>query len=388
MLTTRFTAVVGCSVPIQSAGMGNLATPALAAAVAEAGGLGTVSVYGGVPPAVVAATLDRLRDRTAGPTAANFILHFVDPEEIAASVAAAAARVRVVDFFYTDPDPGIVELVHRHGALACWQVGSREEAVCGGRGGLRLPGRARRRGGRARPWHRRGAVAPRRGARLAVDVPVLAAGGIGSGRCQAVGAGAAGADGVRVGTRFLAALGGGGGRASYLDALVAARARDTVYTEAFRVGWPITAPHRLLRSCIGAAADVPEEVVGEGENVLTGKRFPVYRFDTNGVGRGFTGEIAAMSLWAGESVGRVTGPQPAADIVRELAGRRRRCYGGGRHLGARRAASGKNPSLRLANGRFSDLSRTPFGCQPVPRLACLKIRSFISVSLLTCHHEF
>ena len=317
MLTTRFTALVGCSVPIQSAGMGNLATPALAAAVAEAGGLGTVSVYGGVPPAVVAATLDRLRDRTAGPIAANFILLFVDPEEIAASVAAAAARVRVVDFFYTDPDPGIVEVVHRHGALACWQIGSREEAVAAVAAGCDfLVAQGVEAGGHVRGTI--GLLSLLDEVLDAVDVPVLAAGGIGSGRAMAA-ALAAGADGVRVGTRFLAAPEAETPRA-YLDALVAARARDTVYTEAFRVGWPITAPHRLLRSCIEAAADVPEEVVGEGENVLTGKRFPVYRFDTNGVGRGFTGEIAAMSLWAGESVGRVTGPQPAADIVRELAG--------------------------------------------------------------------
>gem|GEM_PF-5803610 len=36
MLNTRFTRLVGCAVPIQQAGMGSLATPALAAAVASA----------------------------------------------------------------------------------------------------------------------------------------------------------------------------------------------------------------------------------------------------------------------------------------------------------------------------------------------------------------
>jgi nitronate monooxygenase len=47
MLTTRFTELVGCSVPIQQAGMGRgIASPRLAAAVANAGGLGMVSVYG------------------------------------------------------------------------------------------------------------------------------------------------------------------------------------------------------------------------------------------------------------------------------------------------------------------------------------------------------
>jgi NAD(P)H-dependent flavin oxidoreductase YrpB (nitropropane dioxygenase family) len=55
MLTTRFTELGSCSVPIQQAGMGGgIATPRVAAATANAGGLGMVSVYGaGYTPAVV-----------------------------------------------------------------------------------------------------------------------------------------------------------------------------------------------------------------------------------------------------------------------------------------------------------------------------------------------
>ena len=316
MLATRFTALVGCAVPIQQAGMGNLANPPLAAAVTEAGGLGTVSVYG-VPPAVVADTLDRLRDRTSGPIAANFILHFVDRAELTDAVAAAAARARVVDFFYTAPDPALVALVHRHGALACWQVGSREEALAAVAAGCDFViAQGIEAGGHVRGTV--GLLALLDEILDAVPVPVLAAGGIGSARAMAA-ALAAGADGVRIGTRFVAAAEAGAPPA-YLGALIAARAHDTVYTEAFRIGWPINAPHRLLRSCIAASESFPDDIVGEGENYLTGQRFPVRRFDTNGVGRGFTGAIEAMSLWAGESVGGVTRVQPAAEIVRELAG--------------------------------------------------------------------
>jgi hypothetical protein len=39
-------------------------------------------------------------------------------------VAAAAGRVRIVGFFWADPDPALVEVAHRGGALACWQVGA------------------------------------------------------------------------------------------------------------------------------------------------------------------------------------------------------------------------------------------------------------------------
>ncbi len=60
MLTTRFTELVGCTVPIQQAGMGSLANPRLAAAVANAGGLGQVSVGGGSPD-WIARVLDEAR---------------------------------------------------------------------------------------------------------------------------------------------------------------------------------------------------------------------------------------------------------------------------------------------------------------------------------------
>jgi NAD(P)H-dependent flavin oxidoreductase YrpB (nitropropane dioxygenase family) len=42
MLTTIFTELVGCSIPVQQAGMSSVRMPPLAAAVAEAGGLGMV----------------------------------------------------------------------------------------------------------------------------------------------------------------------------------------------------------------------------------------------------------------------------------------------------------------------------------------------------------
>jgi nitronate monooxygenase len=105
MLTTHFTELIGCSVPIQQAGMGSgIANPRLAAAVANAGGLGMVSVYGdAVTPDVVAKVLDRTRQQTSGAIGANFLLAGVDPAR-ARAWAAAAKRARVVDFFWGEPD--------------------------------------------------------------------------------------------------------------------------------------------------------------------------------------------------------------------------------------------------------------------------------------------
>ena len=127
---------------------------------------------------------------------------------------------------------------------------------------------------------------------------------------------AAGADGVRVGTRFVATH-EAGVHPVYTDALIAARAEDSVYTQAFHVGWP-EAPHRALRSAIEAATAFQGDVVGKATG-LDGVELPVPRFGTRVPDRTATGEVAAMSLYAGESVGAVTRVMPAREVVRELA---------------------------------------------------------------------
>src|SRR5262249_12352988 len=109
----------------------------------------------------------------------------------------------------------------------------------------------------------------------AVNVPVLAAGGIGSGRALAA-ALAAGAGGARVGTRFVAAE-ESNAHPPYVEALLAARAADTVYTEAYSTNWP-NAPHRVLRSSVAAATAFAGDVVGQTQS-LDGTWGPVHRFD-------------------------------------------------------------------------------------------------------------
>jgi nitronate monooxygenase len=315
MLTTRFTQLVGCTVPLQQAAIGGLSNPRLAAAVANAGGLGMVSVYG-LPPADIARTFDKLRGLTTGVFGANFIMRYVDPAQAGQCIAAAAARTRVVEFFYSEPDPALVDMAHQGGALACWQVGSRAEALAAAQAGCDLiVAQGIEAGG-----HVRGTISL-----LAllnqvlgeVDVPVLAAGGIGSGRAMAA-ALAAGADGVRVGTRFVAAP-EAGAHPEYVQALIAASAEDTAYTDVFSTGWP-DAPHRVLRPCIAAAQAFQGEFVGQKIDVDTGEPYQVRRLQTMTIDTTTTGALAAMPHWAGESVDGVTRVQPAAEIVYELAG--------------------------------------------------------------------
>jgi nitronate monooxygenase len=314
-LETRFTRLVGCSVPLQLAGMPGVCTPDLAAAVTKAGGLGMVGMPT-VPAKAVAAALEELLAKTGdvsggtarGPVGFNQLMPFLDRD----AVAEAAKRVRVVEFFYADPDPTLVEVVHRGGALASWQVGSPGEARAAEKAGCDfVVAQGTEAGG-----HVRGRVSllPLLGAVLdAVKVPVVAAGGIGEARAMAA-ALAAGADAVRVGTRFVAAK-ESGAHPRYVEALLRAGPEDTVLTEAFSVMWP-NAPHRVLRSAVEAAVAATEEFVGEME--MGGTRVPLPRLAVPTPLVSTSGRIEAMALYAGESVGSVRAIQPAGEIVCEL----------------------------------------------------------------------
>jgi nitronate monooxygenase len=307
MIQTRFTALVGCSVPLQLAGMGN-ARRELAAAVTGAGGLG---MLGGVmqPAELLADEVEAVKLATGGPVGVNFLMPFLDR----AAVEAAAGTARVVEFFYGDPDGTLVKTVRASGALAAWQIGSGEEAKAAEDAGCDFViAQGVEAGGHVRGTT--GLVPLLDEVLDAVDVPVVAAGGIGTERGMAA-AIAAGADAVRVGTRFLAAE-ESDVHSHWVEALIEAGPSDTVLTETFSASWP-NAPHRVLRSCVEAVEALEDEIVGEIEHA--GHRQPVPRLSPPSPGRAATGRVDAMPLYAGQSVGAVQRLQPAAVIVRDLA---------------------------------------------------------------------
>ena len=218
-----------------------------------------------------------------------------------------AARVaRVVEFFYGEPDRALVEMAHGGGALVSWQVGSKKEAVAAADAGCDvIVVQGVEAGG-----HVRGTIdmmALLGEVIKLVDVPVLAAGGIGTGRAMAA-ALAAGADGVRVGTRFVVAT-EAAAHPEYVAALIASRANDTIYTTAFSRGFR-DAPHRVLRSCVTAVEAFQGDTVGE-ITALDGTRMPAPRLLAFGVDKSAVGTVAAMCLFAGELVGAVTQVEPA-----------------------------------------------------------------------------
>jgi nitronate monooxygenase len=290
--------------------MGGVAAgPDLAAAVAGVGAHGMVAAAR-LSPTALTAVLDAIPQDARASCGVNFLVPFVDRE----CVALAASRVRVVDFFYGEPDPTLVATAHAGGALAGWQVGSAAEARSAVEAGCDLVvAQGVEAGGHVRG--RLGLLPLLAEVLATVDVPVVAAGGIATARGVAA-ALAAGADAVRVGTRFVAAQ-EADAHPRYVAALLAATGDDTVLTEAFGVGWP-HAPHRVLRSCIDAAAALEAEVVAE--SVQGGVRRPVPRWAPPTPGRSTTGHIEAMALYAGQGVGAVRTVATAAEIVAELMG--------------------------------------------------------------------
>jgi len=299
-----------CELPIQLAPMGSVAaTPALPLAVAAAGGHGMYPALG-LPPAAIAPVVDALADRTGA-----FGLNFIVPLMDRASLDLAVQRAPYIDFFLADPDPALVEIVHAGGAICGWQVESEREARAAAAAGCDVViAKAWESGGRKRI---EGAtLLPLLDAVLdAVSVPVVAAGGIATARGVAA-ALAAGAHGVRVGTRFIAAT-ESDAHPAWVRALIDAAAEDAVVSVAFNVGLPEPGPHRVLRSSIEAA----QALTGDEAGVLrlAGAEIPVARFGAQPPTRDSTGAIEAMPFYAGQSAGAVRAIQPAAEIMAELA---------------------------------------------------------------------
>jgi nitronate monooxygenase len=308
---TRFTELVGCEVPVQLAPMGAICTPELVAAVTKAGAMGMTAMPM-APADAVAEMLEGMQAAAHGPIGFNVLMPFLDVEV----VDAAAPRCRVVDFYHGDPDPTLVTRVHERGALAGWQVGSVDAATAAADAGCDLlvvrgtEGGGRMYGSRSL-WPLLVEVLD------AVDVPVIAAGGIAEGRGVAA-ALAAGAAGVRMGTRFVATP-ESGAHPAYKDAIVAASGSGTVLTDAYRVMWPSEeANARVLRTAFERAEKLPADAP-VGKLTMGPMTVDVPRFGVPPPTTTAEGEVTAMALYAGESVASIDAVEPASELVRRIA---------------------------------------------------------------------
>ncbi len=305
--------LLGIEHPIVSAPMA--ADPRLPAAVSNAGGLGGIGLWWADDAGALIRETASLTDR---PIAGNFVLTSDQHRRLD---QALSAGLRIVSFLWGDPD-SYVGAVHDAGGLVLHTVAGAEEARRAVACGVDVIV--------AQGWeaggHVWGRVATLPLVPAVVDavapVPVIAAGGIGDARGVAAVL-ALGAQAAWLGTRFLLAeempL-----HEEYRRLLTSAAETDAEwYPNLYEVGWP-DSPHRALRNSTSAmweAAGRPEpgSRPGEGDEIArlaSGEQ--VVRYSPAPPLAGTTGEIEAMSLWAGQSVGVARTTRPAAEIVAEL----------------------------------------------------------------------
>ncbi len=282
-VSTRFTELVGCRLPFQLAVLGGVGTLGLARAVELAGGLGMVPSSVQVP------------EPRSGALGKGFLIPYLPPLE---EVVEDIRGLRVAEFFWSQPDMAIVAAAHSAGTLVSWQIGSAAEARAAEAAGCDLVvAQGVEAGGHVRGQQPLDELLA--DVLGAVSRPVVAAGGIGSAErvAQLIGAGA---DAVRVGTRFLACP-ECDTHPAYVEALIAASAGDTVLTDHFDDDGNWAAPVRVLRWSL-------EGAISAGNRRSSP---PAATADTP----------LAMACYAGISVEHVREVKPAFEVVRELTSR-------------------------------------------------------------------
>ncbi|MGO9881457.1 MAG: NAD(P)H-dependent flavin oxidoreductase [Solirubrobacteraceae bacterium] len=294
-------------VPVMQAPVASAATPQLASEVSRAGGLGSLGASW-TEPAVLREQVRSIGRVTDRPFCVNLVLDFEQDERLDVAIE---EHVPIVSFSF-GLRPDLVARARAGGARVFVQVGSADAARAATDAGAdALIVQGVEAGGHVQSVV--GLLPLLAEVRRAVSIPLLAAGGIGD-PASARAALTAGAVAVVMGTRFVASE-ESAAHERYKTRLVEAQARDTVLTELFDVGWP-RSPHRLLRNSTyerWEAAGCPPswDRPGEGDEVASG----VPRYASNLPSTSIEGDVEAMAMYAGQSVGTISAVEPAAAIV-------------------------------------------------------------------------
>ncbi len=319
MLTTPLCRALGVKHPIFSAGIGAAAGAELAAAVSNAGGCGVLGTAS-LPGKFVRAQIQRLKELTAQPFGVNIVLPLLRNGQLESCFD---ERIPILVLFWGDPAPYVDE-AHGRGMKVFLQVGSVEEAVAGAQAGVdAVIAQGFEAGGHVKGTTTLAVLLP-----AVVDavgpIPVIASGGIADGR-GLVAALSLGAQGVSMGTRFLASTEANASTA-YKERVISAKAEDAIHLEHFDVGWS-NAPHRVLRNASVArweTAGRPASGQRPGERTVLGTMrsggttidIPAYSpyLPESDV----AADVEQMALYAGQSCSLIDAVQPAAEIVADM----------------------------------------------------------------------
>jgi NAD(P)H-dependent flavin oxidoreductase YrpB (nitropropane dioxygenase family) len=313
----RVRELLGVELPLIQAPVGSATSVELAAAVSDAGALGTLAVSWR-SERQLRQMLGRLRASTDRPWAVNLVLEWDQHVRLEACLQEGA---RIVSFFWGDPLPYIAD-VHAAGGVVLHTVGDVEEARRAVDGGVdAIVAQGWEAGGHVRGEVATMALVPAVVDAVGGEVPVLAAGGIADGRGLAA-ALALGAGGAMLGTRFLLTH-ESDTHTAYRAALARAAVTDTVHSTVFDGGWP-AAPHRTLRNgtvSAWAQAGCPPsgDRPGEGEVVARRGNREIVRYSDDMPTADTEGAVEQLALYAGQSVGLAASVEHAGTLVRRIA---------------------------------------------------------------------
>ena len=295
MIRTRFTELFGLEHPVMSAPMAMHSGGTLAAAVSGAGGMGS---FGGIHetegPDWVRAQAALVRDRTDRPFAIGFITPFL-PLAAGHFQAALDARPDAIALSFADPGEWGRRVKEAGIRLICQAQTFDDADLAVAAGADVLVAQGGEAGGHTGTMSLLPLLAGI--AEKYPAVPLLAAGGIASGRTLAA-ALLAGADGGWLGTAFVATPEAVEVSVAHKAAVVASDGADTVFTHvydiAFGAAWPSAVGGRVRR-------DAFTQEWAEREAELRERR------DSTKPG---------SPLYFGQSARFVEAVRPAADVVR------------------------------------------------------------------------
>jgi enoyl-[acyl-carrier protein] reductase II len=302
---TRLTALLGVEHPIMLAGMGGVSYAELCAAVSEAGGFGTLGMAG-VQPKEIRAQMRRVRELTKKPFGVDLLAAIPQSLEECADIIIEEGAAAFISGLGVPP-PHLVEKFHNAGLKVMNVAGTVKHARHAEQGGLdAVVAQGTEAGGHT------GRVA---GMALipqvcdAVKIPVVAAGSIVDGRGLAA-ALALGAEGVWIGTRFIASAEAHAGQI-YKDVIVNASDEDTIITRAYT--------GKTLRTFRNAYVNDWEK---RPQDI---QPFPMQAAVShkNGVMGGIGGQLEGLdrdrSCFAmGQGAGGIDDAPPAGEIVRRM----------------------------------------------------------------------
>ena len=305
MLKTPLCDLLGIEVPIICAPFGPWHQVDLAAAVCEAGGLGSV---GSVlhPAAELRQQWETLRALTNRPFAINHTARPFDPKVFDEILDFGPA---VVSFHLGDPD-GLVERAHGVGALWMQQVMNAEQA----RRAVDLGADVIIAQGAEAGGHGGGVstmVLVPEVIDIAGAIPVVAAGGIADGRGLAA-ALAMGAQAVNMGTRFLASTEFAGSD-DWKKMILDAGTEDTVQTDALD---PIMPPYTMAKPWHGKERMLRKPYLAKWDGRTDDLADRAGELGPEIIAAILAGSGHEYVPFAGQSAGLIDDILPAAEIVR------------------------------------------------------------------------